>query len=225
MDITRLQFFAHLTAWVPAILLVWDYLTGGLTADPVQTVTQRTGRAAIFFLVLSLSCTPLNILTGYKGTIRIRRALGLYSFMYAALHMIVFFVLDYRLDFSLIFLENFNKLYLWLGFCSFLLLSALAITSYPWWMRLLGKAWKILHRSVYIVGLLTVLHHLFARKGNLISLQGDIGAPLVYGVIVVILLVLRTPIIKRWWIQKRLKLKLPREFPGLILRYLDKPLF
>lgn len=225
MDMTRLQFYAHLTAWVPAILLVWDYLADGLTADPVQAVTQRTGRAAIFFLVLSLSCTPLNILTGYKGPIRIRRALGLYSFMYAALHVIVFFVWDYRLDFSLIYLENFNKLYLWLGFCAFLLLSVLAITSYPWWMRQLGKTWKLLHRSVYFVGLLTVLHYLFARKGDLFSLQGDIGAPLVYGVIVVMSLVLRIPIVKRWCIQNRFKLKLPREFPGLLLRYLDKPLF
>lgn len=151
---TRLQFYTHLAAWAPTFLLGWDYLRNSLTADPVQAVTQRTGRTAIFFLVLSLSCTPLNILTGYKGVVKIRRALGLYGFMYATFHVLVFLVWDYGLDFYSIYLENFNKLYLWWGFCAFLLLSALAITSYAWWMRQLGKAWKTLHRSVYLVGLL-----------------------------------------------------------------------
>jgi len=75
--------------------LVWDYYSGNLTANPLQAATQRTGKYALILLVSSLACTPLNILFGWKTALNLRRMLGLYAFMFAVMHMLIFVGLDY----------------------------------------------------------------------------------------------------------------------------------
>ena len=94
---TPLQILIHLGAWFPLARLLFEAFTDGLTANPIQHIEQRTGRAAITLLFLSLAATPLNSLFGWRETIKRRRALGLYSFMYATIHVIIFADLDYGL--------------------------------------------------------------------------------------------------------------------------------
>ena len=195
---SKFQRFVHFSAWVPLVWMLLDWARGELTFNPIQAATQRTGLFAITFLVLSLACTPLNTYLRIREAIKVRRALGLYAFMYAAIHLSIFAILDYQLDFSLIGEILFEKPYAFVGFLSFLILLALAFTSFKTWMKKLGKQWKMLHRLVYLAGILVVIHFFWAVKGNLTSLSGDILAPLLYGLVVVILLLLRWKPVKNF---------------------------
>ncbi len=134
---TPLQIAVHVYAWSALVFLVFDFLTGDLSANPIQELEQRTGRHAITLLVLSLACTPLNTLFKWRELIKRRRALGLYAFMYATIHVIIFVDLDYGLAWSLIVQTIFQKPYIVVGMISFLLLIPLAFTSFDVWkMRL-----------------------------------------------------------------------------------------
>lgn len=194
---TPLQAIVNVGAWIPLILLVFDFFTGRLSVNPIQDMEQRTGRAAIILLVLSLACTPLNTVFGWREALKRRRALGLYAFMYASLHMLVFVVLDYGLNWPLIRDAIIQKRFILVGALSFLMLLPLAITSFKYWMKRLGKNWTRLHRLIYLIAPLVVLHYAWAKKGDLFQLRGDILRPLVYGLIVILLLLFRLPPVRK----------------------------
>ena len=88
-----LRVLVHAASLTPLGLLLLDWLARNLTADPIQAITQRTGQVAILWLFLSLSCTPLYILFEFRKPLKFKRLLGLYSFLYAALHFLTFLVL------------------------------------------------------------------------------------------------------------------------------------
>jgi methionine sulfoxide reductase heme-binding subunit len=206
MKFHPLRIVVHLSAWFLIAWLIWDYFTGNLTVNPIQAATQRTGRIAIAFLTLSLAATPLNTLFGFRQAITVRRTLGLYAFMFAAIHFTLFVGIDYGFDLPTVFDETFTKPYIIVGLSTLLILIPLAITSFPWWMKRLGKNWKRLHRFVYLAGVLVVVHYIWAVKGNLATLQGDIVKPLLYGVVVAILLLARLPLVRRAASKFRFKL-------------------
>ena len=158
--------------------------------NPIQEVTLRTGRYALILLILSLACTPLNTLLGFRWVLPLRKWLGLYAFMYASFHFLIFIGLDYGFDLELILEAIFEKRYALVGFTAFLILLPLAITSTKGWMKRLGKNWKRLHRWVYLASLLVIVHFVWLVKA-------DIRRPLAYGAVVVLLLVLRTPWVRR----------------------------
>jgi sulfoxide reductase heme-binding subunit YedZ len=195
---TPLQIFMHIAAWFPIARLVFEAFTGGLTANPIQHLEQRTGRAAITLLFFSLAATPLNSLFGWSEMIKRRRALGLYAFLYATIHVIIFADLDYGLAWSLIFQTIFEKPFVLVGATAFLLLIPLAITSFDIWKKRLKKNWKRLHTLVYFIAPLAVLHYAWGKKGTFFALQGDILLPLIYGLILVLLMVLRIPSVRRF---------------------------
>jgi sulfoxide reductase heme-binding subunit YedZ len=195
---TPLQIIMHLGAWFPLARLLFDYLAGNLSANPIQDLQQRTGRAAITLLVLSLACTPLNAIFGWREAIKRRRALGLYAFMYVTVHLLIFMNLDYGFAWSLILQTVFEKPYILVGLTAFLLLIPLAMTSFDVWKARMGKKWKRLHSLVYWIAPLAVLHYAWAKKGDLFNLTGDITRPLAYGLIVAILLIFRIPPVRRW---------------------------
>lgn len=188
-----LQILVHLAGWYPLVRLVTDFFTNNLTANPIQVVEQRTGLTALTFLVLSLACTPLASIFGWKQLIRRRKALGIYGFLYAALHVFTFFVIDYGLDLATIWKDVGKKPYVLLGALAFLLLIPLAVTSFRYWQKRLGKGWKRLHRLVYFISPLVVFHFFLVVKGDLSRLQGNLVQPLLYGAVVVLLLILRIP--------------------------------
>lgn len=184
------QIFVHLASLVPLALIVYLSLTDGLTANPVQALTLRTGKAALWLLVLSLAATPMNTLFGFRQAIKVRRALGLYAFLYASLHVIVFFYVDYALDFALILQDVGSKRYVIIGAVTFLVLLPLALTSTRGWMKRLGKNWKRLHKLVYLAGVLAVVHYVWLVKS-------DIREPLAFGLAVGLLLLARVPSVRR----------------------------
>ncbi len=197
LKFTPLQIIVHIAAWLPLAWLVGAYLTDNLTVNPVQAATQWAGRFAITLLVLSLACTPLNTLFGWREVTRVRRALGLYAFMYAALHFTILIGLDYGFALDLAWLDLATKPYILASVPALLILTALAATSFKWAMKRLGKNWKRLHRLVYVAGVLAVIHYAWAKKGNLFTLSGDILPPLIFGLIVAAMLLARVPVVKR----------------------------
>ncbi|MGQ9550347.1 MAG: sulfite oxidase heme-binding subunit YedZ [Roseiflexus sp.] len=180
----------HPAALIPLALLVYDALTGNLTVNPIQNLTQRTGYTAVILLILSLGCTPLSMVTGWKRIIALRRPLGLYGFLYATLHMLVFTALDFGLNLTLIVQEIAEKRYILVGMLTLLILLPLALTSTQGWQRRLGRNWKRLHRLAYLAAPLALVHFAWAQKS-------DIRQPLLLGVVVVLLLTLRLPALRR----------------------------
>lgn len=192
-----LNILTHLGAWIPLALLVYDYFNDRLTVNPIQAATQRTGDVAIILLILSLACTPIYTLTRYAPVLRLNRPLGLYAYMYVAIHLFIFTGIDYAFQFEYIFLDLASKRYILVGLAAFLILTALAVTSFRWWMVRMGKNWKRLHRLVYLVNLLVVVHFAWVVKGDVLRLQGDIARPILAGFLVLLLLAARIPPVRR----------------------------
>lgn len=190
-----LQILAHLSSWIPLAWLLWDLWQGNLGPDPIRAATLRTGKAALVLLVLSLACTPLNILLNYKLVLKLRRPLGLYSFMYASLHFAIFIGVDYFFDFSLIKGALLEKRYALVGLVTGLILLALALNSTDASKRRLKANWKRLHRLAYVAGVLAVIHFIWLVK------QG-VTEPWIWALVVAFLLLLRWKPIKNW-ISKR----------------------
>lgn len=205
--ITPINLLVHIGAVLPLMVLYWDYTHDNLTINWIQGAEQRTGKIALILLMLSLSCTPLGTLTGWRKTNHLRRPLGLYAFFYALLHFTIFTGIDYGFDLSLLKEAIFEKPYALVGFSALLLLIPLAATSWKWWMKRLGKAWTRLHRLVYLAGVLVILHYAWVVKGDLFALRGAIIQPLLYSLLVFLLLILRVPPVRRWVVRTRRQLQ------------------
>ena len=195
---TPLQIAIHLYAWSALVWIVVEFLMGSFSINPIQELEQRTGRHAITLLVLSLLCTPLNTLFRFPELLKRRRTLGLYAFMYATIHVIIFVDLDYGLAWSLILQTIFEKPYIVVGLITFLMLIPLAITSFDVWKKRLGKNWKRLHQLVYIIGPLAVLHYFMSKKGDFLTFSGDIIRPLIYGAILAVFLIMRISPVRKY---------------------------
>ncbi len=179
----------HLAALLPLLLLLMESLFGRLSVNPIQDLTLRTGQAALILLLLSLSCTPLGQLTGWTWIVALRKPLGLYSFLYVSLHLLVFVGLDYGLDGVLISQAIVEKRYVVAGLVSFLLLMPLAATSTRAAQRRLGRWWRRLHWLVYPAAIAAVLHFLWISKLARV--------PLLAGAILLVLLLLRIPLLRQ----------------------------
>jgi methionine sulfoxide reductase heme-binding subunit len=194
---TPLQIAIHVYAWSALVHILFDFITGNISPNPIQELEQRTGRHAITLLVLSLACTPLNTLFRWSELLKRRRALGLYAFMYATIHVLIFVNLDYGLAWSLIVQTILEKPYIIVGVIGFLLMIPLAWTSFDIWKKRLGKGWKRLHQLIYLIAPLLVLHYAWGKKGDFFALQGEIIRPLIYGLIVLLFLIMRIPVVRR----------------------------
>ena len=185
-----LPILIHIGALLPLVIMIWGFFDNQFF-NPIQELTFRTGRYALHLLILSLACTPLNTLFGWRWAISVRKLLGLYAFMYAALHFSIFVGLDYGFNWELLLEAIFEKRYALVGFSAFLILLPLAVTSTKGWMKRLGKRWKRLHQWVYLAALLVIVHFIWLVKG-------DIQRPLIYGAVVLLLLAFRLPPVRKW---------------------------
>ena len=201
--LTFIRTVMHIGAWLPLIVLIIDALNDNLTFNPIQAATQRTGDTAIILLGLSLACSPLSTYLKWKDAVKLRRPLGLYAFLYAAIHFTLFVAVDFGFDFNLIAREFVEKRYLWVGLPAFIILLALAATSFKWFMKRMGKRWKKLHQLIYLGALLVVLHLAFVIKGDLFTLSGDVWKPLVAALAIGVLLIARLPPLTRVWLARR----------------------
>lgn len=192
-----LQIVMHLAAWFPLVQLAVEYLTGKLSINPIQDATQRLGLAAMLLFAAALAVTPLITLTGISSLQKLSRPLGLYAFLYTALHVLMYVGVDYGFALDLLWQDVQGKNYILSGTISFLILLVLAVTSFRWWMKHLKKNWKRLHRLVYAAGVLAVLHYGLSVKGDIFRLQGDVVKPALYGLLLLFLFGLRLPPLRR----------------------------
>jgi methionine sulfoxide reductase heme-binding subunit len=211
---TPVQIAAHAAALALLAWLAYEFSTGRMGINPIQTLTQRTGKIALIFLVTSLACSPLSSLLGLRQFIPARRTLGLYAFTFAALHFYTFAGLDFQFNWTFLQAEFLEKPYIWVGLTALLILFVLAATSFRWWMKRLGRNWKRLHRLAYLAGGLVVVHYAWASKGEVLRLQGDILQPLLFGVVVAILLVVRLPVVKQRLLGRKLAARRSSSSPG-----------
>jgi len=186
-----LRLIVHIGAWIPLAWIVADGFLNHLSAEPIREIILRTGKSALVLLVLSLACSPLNTLFGFRAALRVRRALGLYAFMYAAIHLIMFVGVDYLFDVELLRDAIGDKPYALVGLAAFIVLTPLALTSTKGWMKRLGQTWRKLHYGVYLAALLVIVHFLWLVKL-------DIREPLTFGALVALLLLVRVNWIRSW---------------------------
>ncbi|MFN3592123.1 MAG: sulfite oxidase heme-binding subunit YedZ [Thermaurantiacus sp.] len=170
-------------AW--AELLLWDPVSLRITAEPIAYTHNNLGLMALKALLLALAVTPVRILTGWGRVMTVRRALGLWAFAYAVLHLLAFLWLD--LDWSLpeLVAETLERPFILAGMLAFLAMLPLAVTSTNRAIRRLGaRRWRVLHRLAYLAALAGVVHFVLRVKGW----QAE---PLIYAAILFVLLAIR----------------------------------
>jgi methionine sulfoxide reductase heme-binding subunit len=170
-----------------SIYQIYQLQTGGdnvLGADPARELVLLQGEWAIRFLLLTLLVTPLRRLAGWRQALKVRRMLGLFTFFYASIHLLAYLLLLLELDFRNLGADILKRPYITVGFTAYLLLVPLALTSNSFAIRLLRNRWAVLHRLVYGVAILVVVHVTWLAKSSY-------SEAVAYGVIVTILLLVR----------------------------------
>jgi sulfoxide reductase heme-binding subunit YedZ len=184
--IKRLIFIASL--W-PILSIGIDIFQNNLGANPVEFIERHFGKWTLIFLCLTLSMTPLRRITKINQWILYRRMLGLFVFFYASIHLLCYIGLDYQFAWLDIKNDIIKHRYVLVGFLGWVLLLPLAITSSDNMIRRLKANWKRLHRLVYLIAILGVLHFIWLVKK-------DITEPLIYAAIFFLLFILRLNILK-----------------------------
>ena len=178
--------FVFALCLLPLALIAWDVWHGALGADPVAQLEHRSGDWALRLLLMTLAITPLRRLTGWHKAVRFRRMLGLFAFFYVTVHLTIYLVVDLGGYWSQLLTEIAKRPYITVGFSAWLLLIPLALTSTQGMMRRLGRNWQRLHKLVYLIAVLGVLHFLWLVKA-------DHREPAIYLGVLIVLLLLRWP--------------------------------
>lgn len=160
-------------ALMPLARLIVLGLQNNLTANPVEFVERSTGTWTLAILLITLSMTPIRLLTGVVWQIQFRRMMGLFMFFYACLHFTTYIWLDHWFAWADIVKDIAKHPYVLVGFSAFCLTVPLAMTSSRKMMHKLGPSWKTLHRTVYLIATLGVVHFWWLVKK-------DIREPLLY---------------------------------------------
>ncbi|SMP81206.1 sulfite oxidase heme-binding subunit YedZ [Noviherbaspirillum suwonense] len=174
-------------ALLPFLRLVVSAFTDQLGANPVEFITRNTGDWTLYFLCITLAVTPLRRLTNWVWLVKLRRMQGLYVFFYAALHFTTFLWFDHAFDITEMWKDVLKRPFITVGFIAFVLLIPLAATSTNAIIKKLGaKNWQRLHRLVYLIASLGILHFWWMKAG-----KHDFEQPLIFGAIVATMLIMR----------------------------------
>jgi methionine sulfoxide reductase heme-binding subunit len=188
-QLSAIKALVFLLALAPFGKLVWLTASEQLV-EPLQYITRATGDWTLYFLCITLAVTPLRKLSKWNWVLKLRRMLGLYAFFYGLLHFTTFLWFDHFFDVQEMLKDVVKRPFITVGFIAFVLLIPLAVTSTNAMVkRLGGKRWLWLHRLVYLIAPLGVLHYWWMKAA-----KNDLGQPLLFLVIVAALLALRV-----WW--------------------------
>ncbi len=185
--ISLLKVLVFVVALIPWGLIIYAVVADpiSLGANPAETILHKTGDWVLYFLLITLAITPLRKLTGWNDLIKFRRMLGLFAFCYACLHFLAYVGFDRLFDLSDMAREIVKRPYILVGFAAFVLLIPLAITSTRGWvLRLGGARWAMLHKAIYAIAVLGVVHYWWLVKR-------DITWPLVFALVLAGLLAYR----------------------------------
>jgi len=196
MNIILVKRIVFVLGLIPLLrLFILGYL-GDLTANPIEFITRSTGTWTITFLCMTLAMSPLRWITGFSQWVQLRKTLGLFTFFYGFFHFTIWYWLDHNLNFLAMISDVIKRPFIAMGFIAFVIMSLLAITSNQTAMRLLGGKWKMLHRFIYLIAILAVIHYFWHKEG-----KRDFTVVYIYTGIIFSLLFIRIPWIKRF-IQK-----------------------
>jgi len=187
----RLRGLVFILAALPALRLVLWPVFELAGANPVEFVTRSSGTWSLVMLCATLALTPLRRLTGWPHWIRLRRMLGLYTFFYASLHLLTWVWLDQWFDLQAMGRDLLDRPFIAVGAAAFVLLCPLALTSSDAMIRRLGRRWGVLHRIVYLIAVLAILHYAWHKAG-----KNDYSEVMVYALVVIGLLGVRG---WAWW--------------------------
>ncbi|MFM0052599.1 protein-methionine-sulfoxide reductase heme-binding subunit MsrQ [Caballeronia grimmiae] len=158
-------------------------ITSGLGANPIEFITRSTGLWTLVYLCITLAVTPVRRLTGVTALVRFRRMIGLYAFFFAVLHFTTYIWFDKWFDVAEMLKDIGKRPFITVGFAAFVLLIPLAVTSPKAMVRKLGRRWQTLHRTIYLIAALAILHFWWMKAG-----KHDFELPKIYGAIVIVLL-------------------------------------
>lgn len=161
------KWVVFLLALLPMAVLVVGVLTNTLGPDPADTLAAETGEWTFRFLLLSLAITPLRNIGGWPKVFPYRRTFGLFALFYASLHFLVYLLFLLQLRWSEIFEDIVERPYITVGFSAFVLLVVLGVTSTKKMMRRLGRRWKQLHKLVYLINILALIHLVWILRTDL----------------------------------------------------------
>ncbi|HZV65528.1 MAG TPA: protein-methionine-sulfoxide reductase heme-binding subunit MsrQ [Telluria sp.] len=182
----RLKAALFVLALLPFVRMVWLTVTGQLV-EPLEFITRGTGDWVLYFLCITLAVTPLRRLSGLNWLLKLRRMLGLYAFFYAFLHFMTFLWFDHFFDLAEMWKDVLKRPFITVGFTAFVLLIPLAATSTNGMIkRLGGKRWQRLHRLIYVIAPLGILHFWWMKAG-----KHNFTQPIIFGLIVALLLGVR----------------------------------
>ena len=177
----------HMLCLLPLAWLVYAAALDRLGANPAEALIRSMGDWTLRLLCLTLAVTPLRLALALPALARFRRMLGVYTFFYALLHLLCYSVFDMGLDWGEIARDVAKRPFILVGMCAFALLLLLAATSFNRAIRWLGaRRWQQLHRSVYLIAGLALLHFFWMRAG-----KNDFAEVAVYAAIVAVLLLAR----------------------------------
>ncbi len=165
----------------PIAMLAYRFYSEGFGANPIETINRFTGDWALRILLLTLAISPLIRITRWNNIIQYRRMVGLFAFFYVCVHLTSYVVLDQFFDFGAIIDDVFKRPFITAGFSSFILLIPLAVTSTNKMVKRLQYRWIQLHRLIYLIAMLAVLHFWWMVKV-------DTREPMIYAIILAILL-------------------------------------
>lgn len=169
---------------LPLAWLVYGIFTDNLGANPAEYLTRSTGDWTLRFLCLTLAVTPLRVTAGQPALARFRRMLGLFTYFYVVLHFITWAWFDQGFDVAEMAKDVAKRPFILVGFTAFVLLTPLAATSFNRAIKAMGaKRWQLLHRLVYAVAGLAILHFFWMRAG-----KNDFAEVAVYAAILGVLL-------------------------------------
>jgi sulfoxide reductase heme-binding subunit YedZ len=175
-------------ALLPFVRMAWLTATG-VPVDPVEFLTHGSGDWALYLLCATLAITPLRRLTGWNWVIRLRRMIGLFTFFYAFMHFMTFLWFDHFFDVAAMWKDVLKRPFITVGFACFVLLVPLAATSTNAMIKRLGRNWARLHKLIYVIAPLAILHYWWMKAG-----KHNFEQPIVWGSVVAVLLLLRV-----WW--------------------------
>jgi len=155
-----------LASAAPAVASVVMLLTGRLGINPIERLTDDTGEWALRFLILSLAATPLRHLLSRTWPLKLRRMLGLFAFFYAAVHVLIWSVLDQQIDLAAMWDDLIERPYIFAGFVAFAIMVPLAATSTTKIARRMKQSWNSLHRLVYVAAAAAIVHYVWLVKGD-----------------------------------------------------------
>jgi sulfoxide reductase heme-binding subunit YedZ len=178
----------YIVGLIPVPLFLYLAQTGGLGREPIKALEHELGELALKLLIVGLAITPLRKLVGLN-LIKFRRAIGVLTFTYVALHLLVWLVLDVQV-LSQIWADILKRPYITIGMLGFVMMIPLVITSNNWSVKRLGAGWRRLHQLTYLVAILGGIHFIMIAKG--IQLE-----PLIYMAVILGLLAYRLPAIRK----------------------------